>query len=366
MAKAAEPIPNYDIHSLSSAIDLAVKGTLGGFEHDPLPKFWLPTGITLVDALFHRNCWGVPCGRPIHLYGPPKSGKSFLGYMLGKAAQDRGGIFVVIDTEHFPTGLANIIGVNLDKRLGNFLYYRPPTLELGLDAVEKIYVQCKDSPVPIVVLYDSMAGNDALSNMDSVMAGATYQQGKPPQLWSRFFKRPAVKQAYYSQIYMVYTNQVRLNFDFFSRGPAKVEPLGGYGVAHSMHIEVGCATGNLFYSGGSGNRERSKAKDKTVVGTWLQSKVTKNREGPSHNPVGFPIYYNWGMDDVLANLEYLKDHAKDEFKLSGSMYSFDGAKKYFSQWHKAALGDPELSDTLRNLVIERYQSDHHTWSEERR
>lgn len=356
-------IPPVDLAELGLAIEKAASTVVSQVVY-PEPMSWLSTGITLLDCTIHSGGLGLPSGRPLHLYGPPASGKTLISYMAGAMAQKQGGIFINVDTEHFSPDLADLVGLDYTDP-DKFKYYRPDTLEQAMDLLESLYVACANIPVPVVILLDSMVGCDALSNQDTVMSGQTYQQGKPPQLWSRFFKRMPVKRAAYSNVVMIFTNQVRLKLDFFSRGPTKVAPLGGYAVAHNMHLEVGCGAGPMYYCG-SGKTDKGKAKNKTVVGQWIQAKATKNRMGPVHRPIGFPLYYNWGVDDALANLDFLTDHGGKVFKRAGSRYQYEGKSLYLADWHKRCLEDDHLCTELRQLTVTRYRELYHDWDEDQR
>lgn len=368
MAKTkTAPPPPFDIKALALELDKAAVSVLGeeGAMSRVKPLSWLSSGITLVDSAIHKEGKGIPSGRPLLFYGPSSSGKSLLGYLFGKMAQLMGGMFIIIDTEYFSYDLADLVGLDYDDDSPHFRDYKPETLEQLQDLLEKVYLTAKNSPVPIVVFTDSIAAIDALSNQDTVVQGAKYQQGKPNQLWSRFFKRVAVKRVSFSNLFLIFSTQVRLSFDFFNPGPPKEKPVGGYAIAHNMHIEVGCSVGNLYYEG-SGTTDRSKAKDKTIVGQWVRLKATKNRCGPTHRPLGFPLYYSWGVDDVLANLEFLKEHGGEDFVREGSFYKWGEEKKYFKTWHKECLEDEELALKLQELTKYRYRQLYHQWDERRR
>lgn len=331
----------------------------------PTPKLALSTGLTLLDCLLDSDGGGVPSGRPIHIYGPPKSGKSLLGYLIGAAVQREGGLVVIVDTEYFAPRLADLVGMDyLDPK--KFLHFRPDTLEQAADLLESLYVSLSASPVPVLVFMDSLAGNDALSNQNSVMEGQTYQQAKPAQLWSEFFKRMALKRTYYSSIFPVFSNQVRLKLDFHSRLPPAALPLGGYGVAHSMHIEIGCDTAKMLHPGSGVGK--MKAADRIVVGTWLKIKASKNRQGPSHYPIRFPLYYSWGVDDILSNMHFLKETSEDPkvFGRVGAFYVYQGAKRHFKAWHKLALENADLAALIRTDAKTLLKQHLYGWTEDKR
>ena len=57
---------------------------------------------------------GLPCGRIIELFGPESSGKTTLALHLIAQAQQKGGLAILIDTEHaFDKNYAKSLGVNL-------------------------------------------------------------------------------------------------------------------------------------------------------------------------------------------------------------------------------------------------------------
>lgn len=360
---------DFAMSELQQALELAAEGILGTERAVTDPLCWVGTGITLFDCTLHREARGLPSGRGLHLYGPKGTGKTLLGYLILKRIQDLGGMAICITTERFAPDLARLVGLQFGPGVSNFLLFHPVTIEKGQDVWEKIAMQCLNLPFPVGILFDSIAGADALSNQDTVIAGGKYQQGLPAQLWSRFFKRIPYQRVAYSNVFPIFTNQVRLKLEFWKKGLSapKEVATGGYAVGHSMDVEIGCRATDLTYSGGSGNTKWGDAKDKTIVGTWLEMKATKNRFGPTHRPMGVPLYYQWGVDDILANLEFLRDNGGDVFKGAGGRYKMGDSKgKFFKDWHHQALEDAALASEIRACTVERYRALYHDWSEERR
>lgn len=117
------------------------------------------------------NGWGLPLGYSAILYGPPKSGKSVLAWMMaGQVHRDYpDGIVIKFNTEFRETGqltpkMAEIYGIDMDRYIG--IDANSP--DLIYDQIEhKIDAWCKDGMPLKMVIIDSMNGVQGRRGMES-------------------------------------------------------------------------------------------------------------------------------------------------------------------------------------------------------
>lgn len=317
-----------------------------GPEDDFTIRYWLPSGITLLDLAISDGA-GFPGGRVTEIFGHEGSGKTLLSLLLGRAAQQQGGLCVFQDAEaRLSHGLTTKkIQVNIDKTSGQWIYGMPDNLEKGLMALERAARSRLGYEEPTVLILDSLAmiaPED--QDIDHASLDEVKQPGVQAKLLSRFFSRGILRKISGSNVHLLLLNQLR---DKMGGGGNKFikpdpEPPGGWATrfAASTRLSV--------HQTAIQNEERR-------IGSMVNIKVRKTS---THNPfheISFPLYHRIGMCDVMANLHYLKTNKV--FKMhGGGYYEYGGEKKRIADWWKLAKEDPEWQKRIRELTKETYRS----------
>ena len=97
---------------------------------------WISTGNPILDVLIsNRRDGGIPVGRITEINGLESSGKSLLVSHILVETQKKGGVPILIDTEHAADrGFLKAIGLDF----GNFIYAPIPIIEDALQTITNI------------------------------------------------------------------------------------------------------------------------------------------------------------------------------------------------------------------------------------
>lgn len=332
-----------------SELDKEMTKVLGP-ENDPRVRYWLPTGITMLDMAI---CAGLPGGRFVEIYGKESSGKTLLALSIARQAIKRGGMVVWMDAEaRMSVTLATkLVRANISER---FRYSIPDNLQAALMAIEKGAVMCRYNSTPTVFVLDSLAAlEDEKEDIDAKDLDESKSKLGTPALMSKFFRRGVIRKIAGSNVHILILNQVRDKIQMgyvnpYAMGDKEVTP-GGRALAFyaSTRIQV--------------SQVAMRSVDKEV-GTMLQFFMKKNSTGPPARLVQCPFYYVGnlrGIRDEMSLLNFLiakgilKDK-KDSGRKTGR-YTFEGEEVGRKlEVYKRMCSDETFRKRILTLVRENF------------
>lgn len=259
---------------------------------DAVPKFF-SSGCTLLDCALGGG-WAI--GRVANIVGESATGKTLLG--IEAAANFRikfpQGRIIHIDTEAaFDPDYANTLGVDTDAIE---LHEDFSTVEdIGkffgslLSAREKA-----KSAEPCLLILDSIDALTTKSEEGRSMDEGTFGLEKPKllsQLFRRYIRRLAA-----TGVTLMIMSQVRANVN---AGPFGKQTVQGGGKSLRFYCTQVLELTHLK------QLKRDIKKVTRVTGIMVKGKVEKNRCGPAHRSVEFPLMFSYGIEDERASLEFL-------------------------------------------------------------
>lgn len=131
----------------------------------------LPTGLPVVD--YHiLGCGGLPMGRIGEVFSDEGAGKTSLGFQFLAAAQQAGGMSVLIETEDtLQIARAPVFGVDLDE----LLLLHPETMDGVLESIELVAESVPKGCGPNVLVWDSLAATELLKQQPGKRANQMSQ-----------------------------------------------------------------------------------------------------------------------------------------------------------------------------------------------
>lgn len=273
------------------------------------------TGSTLVDLLVGGGMsMGFPSGRIVNFYGESGSGKTFFGCELIAAAhrQYKDKFHWVYDDAErgFSFDGEKMWGVNI---LGDNPV-RSNTVEDLYYNVRKFLRDLKDDECGIYVV-DSL---DALSNADNeeiaearMKAGdrgeaydkGTYGMSSQKFLSQEFFRKIA-KELDDKNSLLVFVSQLRDNVNAGLYGK-KRRKSGGSALDFYCDTIVELKTKEKF------------TKNDRVYGVCVEAELTKSKTSRPFRSALINVLFDYGIDDISSNIDYLFDLKTDMGKLVG-------------------------------------------------
>lgn len=313
-------------HELDEALDMATS-----VEKSEQNCGYASTGCTVLDlSIANKFPGGVPIGRITHIFGAESTAKTVLGMTILGSIQRQKGVAFFADVENtFDPEWAELFGLNCEDkdawRLGFWEdkkseYLRQPsTVEEFFDEYVASIVALEDDRAKVVVIDSLSAMPSAVEIKDELVKG-TYGATRAKAMSSGFRKyMSSIAQANLS---LVFINQARDNVGVIF-GPKEVVS-GGRALNFYSSVVIHLLSG-----------EKIKNAREQDIGVWLNFRIDKNKVGPPYRSGKFAIIWEYGLDNVLTNLAYLKDCqailAKEGKGKKERMVEFNGEKKYMSR-----------------------------------
>lgn len=283
------------------------------------PEVYLSTGCDLLDLVVGGGMgMGHRAGTLANYVAPEAVGKSFLmGELIAKNYHTRENfVWKYDDVEHrfrFNThGLYGIQIVEPDEDASD-------TVE-ELDAALGSWLRKRDKDTVGVYVVDSL---DQLANADTLEREdkriEAYDKGKEPKesgtygmgsakfLAQEFFrtKMTAIKG---TSTLLIFISQVRDNIGAGMFGK-KYKRTGGKALDHACNDIIWLTKVSPIRKRGLDGVERD-------VGNLVMAKTTKSSTARPFRECVFPLYYDYGIDNIGANVDYLFDLRDGEYKLT--------------------------------------------------
>jgi len=263
----------------------------------PAVSSWASTGCTVLDlAISNRFPGGIPIGRITHIFGAESTAKTVLGMTILGDIQRKGGIAFFADVENtFDPEWAKLFGLNcLDSNIWCLGY--PRTIEEYFDDYLKSIIRLDDNRSKVIVT-DSLSAMPSEAEVDANMKDGTYGTSRAKQMSQGFRKyiRPIAE----SKVSLVFIDQTRDNVGVVFGEKETVS--GGRALKFYSSVRL------HLYSG-----DKVKNKREQDVGIWIDFRVDKNKTAPPYRHGRFRILWDYGIDNIASNLNFLKEHQKDE------------------------------------------------------
>lgn len=303
-------------------------------------ELMISTGSTLLDLAIsggRKHGGGIPGGVLIEIFGPEGSGKTILLCEIAGDVQRKNGAVRFDDTEARLNKLfARLFDLDVDK----ISISKSNTVTEMIEGVTSWSPENKN--VINGAFTDSLAALSTNMEMES-KDGDKYGMRRAKEFSEGFRKicRIITKNNYI----MACSNQIRTNVDAGNYGEKFTTP-GGKAVGFYASVRLRLYKGEKIRVS-----KKVKGKDiKKVVGIKTKVEVYKNSVDAPHRSAEIYIYFDYGVDDVRANLQYLKDYS------SNSYYHLNDEKLDISMDKSIQIiEDGELEVELKEATISLWQ-----------
>ncbi len=328
-------------------IEQAVESVQESAELEPLGdlviawKRTLSTGSTLLDLAVssgRKRGGGVPGGILVEVYGRSGSGKTSILSELCGSAQAKGGDIMFQDPEaRLDEEYARTYGVEIPKNC----YYQPSTVTEMFDNFDKWQPQENHMNV---MAADSLA---ALSTELEMKKGDKMGMRRAKEFSTEFRKKCRLINE--RQWIIACSNQIRQG-DYGDITP------GGKATEFYASLRISVNQREKLYKEKTiiwrdeDGKQTSKSKAiKRAYGILSKCIVTKSSIDKPYREVPIYIVFDYGIDDVRGNLQWLKDTL--------GLTTYRAVNKTYQSMDDAInwIEKSNLEDDLRNEVIDLWQ-----------
>jgi protein RecA len=306
------------------------------------------TGSTLLDLAISGGRWrggGVPPGILVEIFGPASAGKTVILCELAGAVRRAGGDIMFRDPE---ARLNKEFAKLFDLQVDEIDYAIPSTIPEVFEPVQNW--EADDSKIR-AAFADSLA---ALTT-DMELEGKDQYGGRRAKEFSEQC-RLTTRSLAQNNTLMVCSNQVRQNLDAGPWGQKYKSP-GGESIGFYASLR-------LRAKGSQKLTKKKKIKGKDVsrtIGTQTDFEVFKSSIWKPYRTATVYIIHDYGIDDIRANLEFVKQTKGDSrFKIGDTD---------LGQGMEAAIDkveEEELEEDLRDEVIDLWEELESKFTHERK
>lgn len=312
----------------------------------------ISTGSTLLDLAISGGRFrggGIPTGIFVEVFGPSGSGKTVLLAQIAANVQRMGGKVLFHDPEaRLNKEFATIFGMVPD----DIEYSQPDTISQMFSSVRNFLRQAPADSV-CGVFADSLA---ALSTELEMSAEEGDKMGmRRAREFSEQLRRTCRLIAQRKAL-MVCSNQVRQNLDSGPYGMKYVSP-GGEAIGFYSSLRLRCTGVEKLKV----KKVVSGKEHQRVVGIKSTIEVFKSTVWKPYSTADVYIIYDYGIDDITANLKFLKENTND------TVYSLNG-KKLGRSLEEAirTVEDEGLERELKEAVIDLWTEIEETFQSRRK
>lgn len=283
-------------------------------EYDGNLEHITSTGSTLLDLCItgeHVHGGGLPSGILVEIFGPSGSGKTVLLSEIAGAIQRKGGEIMFHDPEaRLNKQFAQMFDLDTDK----ITYGTPDTVTEVFSSLQEWEIDPKKVNG---IMTDSLAALSTNLEMDN-KEGDKMGMRRAKEFSEGLRKTARILKD--KNLLMVCSNQVRVNADAGPYGQKHSTP-GGVSIGFYSSVRLRTFNPKKI------NKEIRVAGKvvKQTVGIETEVEVFKNSCGSPYKKCPVILYFDYGIDDIRTNLQYIKDHTKNtvytinDEKLSNSM-----------------------------------------------
>jgi RecA/RadA recombinase len=256
----------------------------------------ISTGSTLLDLAisggrFSRG--GLPGGILVEIFGPPSSGKTVMLCEIAGNVQRQGGSVLFFDPEaRLNKEFGQVMGLNTSK----MEYEKPDTIPSVFRPIRKWEPKSSNKKIVHGVFADSLAALSTEMEMED--------EDKMGMRRAKEFSQELRKTCRIltdKNFLMVASNQVRQNMDAGPYG-LKYKSPGGEAISFYSSLRLRCM-----------NPEKLRRKKKIrgteftrTYGVEVTVEVFKSSVWAPYHTAPVVIIFDYGVDDIRANLQYVK------------------------------------------------------------
>lgn len=308
----------------------------GSLRREGLPpcRYYYSTGSTLLDlAISGRHPGGVGSGRITQIYGDNSTAKTLMLQEILGSAQRAGALVVFEDAEHtldfdraerlfgLRTGAwgnpetqaewlgksikdvleAHAVADQTDGGVPPFVYRTPSYIEQLYD--EEIGELLKRIATPVAVGVDSFSALPSQVELEANLADNTYGTSRAKMFSAAF--RKYVHPMAERDLTVVGIDQTREKIGVAFGDKDAVS--GGKAINFYASTRI-----KLAYTGKIKNRHDQ------AIGIRVKASIKKNKIWRPFCEAPIRILFDYGVDDIRANLEWLKEQKADGIRLTGA------------------------------------------------
>jgi recombination protein RecA len=313
------------------------KGEAPQKKYEGNTEVMISTGSTLLDLAIsgsRKRGGGLPGGIFVEAFGPSGSGKTVLLSEIAGAIQRQGGEVMFHDPE---ARLNKQFAAMFDVDFDTIAYTQPDTVTEVFGQIREW--QPKNSKKINGIMADSLAALSTdmeMENKDGDKMGMRRAKEFSEQL------RKTCRILTQNNWLMVASNQVRVNADAGMYAEKTTTP-GGQAVPFYASVRLRFRTPDKI-------KKEIKVAGKTVarvIGTQVTVEVYKNSVDKPYRTAPLYIIFDYGIDDIRANLQFIKDHTKN------TTYTVGGETLHQSLDRSVQLIEEQgLVKQLKNEVID--------------
>ena len=267
-------------------------------------KDWFSTGCTVLDlAISNSTKGGIPMGRIIEIQGNPSTCKTVLGMTILGATQRKGGIAFFCDVENtFHSEFHAKYGVEISNadtfRLGFWDSedkLSPQTIEELFDVYIASILELNDER-PKVVVIDSLSALTTNVEEADKLGDGTYGTSRAKMMSAALRKYNPIKLSK-ANTTLIFLNQVRDNISGYGK---KQVTSGGKALSFYASTIISLKQGSKICN----------SKTDAPIGVEIDFAIEKNKAGVPFREGVFRIYFEYGLDNVWSNLNFLKKYGE--------------------------------------------------------
>lgn len=313
----------------------------------------ISTGSTLLDLAISGgrvHGGGLPGGILVEAFGPSGSGKTVLLSEIAGAVQRQGGGITFSDPEaRLNSQFAAMFGLDLQKED----YNRPDTVTDLFSLISAWEPKPSKKKAINGIFADSLAALSTKMEMESKEGDKMgMRRAKEFSEALRKFARVLVTQNYL----MVCSNQVRVNMDAGPYGQKYITP-GGEAIGFYSSLRLRFTKPEKIW-----DKKKVVGKEvKRCIGVEVLIDVFKSSIWKPYHSAPLYILFDYGIDDIRANLQYIKDFTKN------TVYQVGDEKLDVSLDKSIAMVEKlDLIDELKEEVIELWEDIESKFIQERK
>lgn len=301
----------------------------------------ISTGSTLLDLAISGGRirgGGIPGGILVEIFGPSGAGKTVLLCEIAGAVQRAGGQIMFHDPE---ARLNKQFAKMFDLDTDSMAYTTPNT-------IPEVFASVREWE-PLSNAHINGVFADSLAALSTDMEMESKDGDKMGMRRAKEFSeelRRTCRILVEKNLLMVCSNQVRMNLDAGPYGQKYISP-GGEAIGFYSSLRLRASKAQKI-------KEKVKVAGKEVsrvVGVETEIEVFKSSIWKPHRTAKIIIVFDYGIDDIAANLQFIKDYT------SVTTYSVNGRSLAPSLRKAVSMVEEEkLERELKEEVIDLWES----------
>lgn len=310
----------------------------------------ISTGSTLLDLAISGGRFpegGIPLGILIEVFGPASSGKTVLLSEMAGNIQSLDGSVMFHDPEaRLNTQFAQLFGLQID----DVDYTIPNTIPEVFETIRG----WEPSAKPSGIFCDSLAALSTDMEMDNT-SGDKMGMRRAKEFSEELRKTCRIIQN--KNYLLVCSNQVRVNIDAGPYGQKYSSP-GGESIGFYSSLR-------LRFKNPKKEKEKKTINGKEVeriIGSKAEIEIYKSSIWKPFRTAPVTILFDYGIDDIRENLQFIKDYTKN------TVYCV-GDEKLSNKMEEAIdiiEGNVELQKQLKQEVIDLWNEIENKFKKERK